>query len=176
VPLIINYPDGWKKGTKVKQHVSLIDIAPTILDMAGVRKEDILPMDGKSLLGLIDGSDREERTVFSELHTEGVYSTCFMIRRGRYKYIYIHGKGAQLFDLEKDCGEWNNLSGKPEYREVENELKEKILEQFNPDEIEKEVSASLLRRRLIKKAMKINNTHWDYQPYFDAAKQYWREG
>ncbi len=176
VPLIINYPDGWMGGTEITQHTSLIDLTPTILDMAGISVEQLLPCDGKSLIGLIDGSDKSERYIFSELHTEGVFSTCFMIRKDKFKYIYIHGKDAQLFDIEKDPGEWENLSGRNEFVEIESELKAKIFEQFNPDEIERDVCKSLLNRKLIREAMKANNTHWDYFPYFDATRQYWREG
>ena len=44
----------------------------------------------------------------------------------------------------------------------------------HPDQIEGDVRASLLRRRLIKKAMRFTDTHWDYAPEFDATKQYCR--
>lgn len=176
VPLIIRFPDGWKKGTTIGQPASLTDIAPTILEMAGV--QDWLPMDGQSLVGLMDGSGKggedEERDVFSEIHSEGVYAPCFMIRRGKYKYVYIHGEDAQLFDLEQDPGEWNNLVGNPDFKEVEEDLKARILGQFDPDEIERDVHRSLAHRRLIRRAMKVNRTHWDYDPPFDATKQYIR--
>ena len=36
-----------------------------------------------------------------------------MARKGRYKYIYVHGHGEQLFDLQADPGEWHNLAGDP---------------------------------------------------------------
>jgi choline-sulfatase len=107
---------------------------------------DRLPLDGTSLTGLIDGSDTQEREVFSEMHTAGVFATCFMIRRGPYKYNYVHGEDVQLFDLENDPDEWNNLAGQPEYRELEEGLKARILEQFDPDKIEGDVSESLLKR------------------------------
>jgi choline-sulfatase len=128
-------------------------------------------------MGLVqaaDGTDTGEREVFSEMHTEGVFSTCFMVRKKKYKYVYVHGEDSQLFDLEADPGEWNNLAGVPELEDVEAELKARILEEFNPDQIEGDVRASLLRRRLIKKAMRFTGTHWDYAPEFDATKQYIR--
>jgi choline-sulfatase len=172
VPMIIRFPDGWQGGTKVAQPVSLMDLAPTVLEMAGV--EDWLPMDGRSLMGLMDGSETELRDVFSELHSEGVYAPCFMIRRGKYKYIAIHGRGDQLFDLERDPGEWHNLTGDPQFQEVVADLRARVLGQFDPDEIEKDVRKSLAQRRLIREAMKSNRTHWDYDPPFDATKQYIR--
>jgi hypothetical protein len=57
---------------------------------------------------------------------------------------------------------------------IEEELKGRILAQFDPDQIERDVSESLLKRQLIRKAMKINDTHWDYFPDFDATQQYVR--
>ncbi len=66
------------------------------------------------------------------------------------------------------------MSGQPEYREIEEGLKARILEQFDPDKIEQEVSESLLKRQLIRDAMKVNDTHWDHSPHFDATKQYVR--
>jgi choline-sulfatase len=172
VPLIITFPDRWKEGTVITQPVSLVDLAAAILDMGGV--EDRLPMDGKSLIELIDGQDTNQRDVFSEIHTAGVLATCFMIRRGKYKYTYVHGEEPQLFDLENDPEEWHNLAGNPQYGEIEEDLKARILEQFNPDQIEHDVRESLLKRQLIRKVMKINDTHWDCFPHFDASKQYVR--
>lgn len=176
VPLIISFPDGWKKGTKIEQCTSLIDLAPTILDMAQVDDKKRLDMDGKSLMGLIEGNVNENRVIFSELHTEGVFSTCFMVREGKYKLIYVHGGDTQLFDLENDPCELNNLSGQTDFKQIHDRLKSLILEKFDIDAIEKNVRNSLLKRRLIKESMKKSNTHWDYFPYFDATKQYWREG
>ena len=117
--------------------------------------------------------DEREREVFSEYHSVGVLGTCFMIRRGKYKYIYIRwedGEDSQLFDLGNDPGEWHNLVGKPEYGKLERSLKSRILEEFDPDVIEKDVRESLTRRALIKKAVEANQTTWDYFPYFDAKK------
>jgi hypothetical protein len=36
-----------------------------------------------------------------------------MIRKGRFKYIYVHGCDHPLFDLQADPGEWNNLDVSP---------------------------------------------------------------
>jgi choline-sulfatase len=176
VPLIVRFPDGRHAGKSVRLPVSLMDLAPTVLDVAGVKDDVRLPMDGRSLVGLIDDNDVKERTVFSEMHSEGVYSTCFMARKGKYKYVYIHGHEPQLFDLEADPGEWTNLAGKRTYGEIEEYLRAEILRQFDPEAIEQAVSESLRKRQLIKLANQANQVHWDYDPPFDASKLYWREG
>ncbi len=171
VPMILNFPDGWAAGKKCPQPVSLIDLAPTILQLAGI--DEWLPMDGRSLLPCIEGKEMD-RIAFSESHTNGVYEPCFMIRKGQYKYIYIRNEDGQLFDLEEDPGEWNNLCGDPSYAEVETELRSRILESFDPNAVEEELQVSILNRSVIKQANKINDTHWDYFPPFDATKQYCR--
>ena len=172
VPLILSFPDGWKKGTVCEHPVSLMDIAPTFLDVAGV--QDRLPMDAKSLIGAINAGSHGKPEVFSEMHTNGVYSTCFMVRKGKYKYIYVHGEDAQLFDLESDPGEWHNLAENPAFADLESRLRARILEQFDPNAIEQDLQESLYNRRLIKEALQVNNTHWDHYPHFDASKQYVR--
>ena len=86
---------------------------------------DYLPVDGQSLLGLIDGRDASDRTAFSEMHSSGVYTTCFMARQGSYKYIYIHGEDDQLFNLDEDPGEWHSLIGQPAVTGIEDELRQR---------------------------------------------------
>jgi choline-sulfatase len=172
VPFIIRFPDGQHAGTKISQPASLLDLVPTFLDMAGV--EDRLALDGNSVMSLLDGTDTEEREVISEMHSEGVYAPCFMLRRGQYKYIYIHGHDAQLFDVDNDAGEWHNLAGQPEYRDLESELRARILSQFDPNQIAADVADSAARRLLIGKTMRLNDTHWDYQPFVDATQQFVR--
>src|SRR5690348_5599054 len=66
VPLIVQFPDGVYAGRKVAAPVSLLDLAPTLLDVAGVPPEARLPMDGSSLLALLDGRETGERAVLSE--------------------------------------------------------------------------------------------------------------
>ena len=168
VPLIVRFPDGWQAGATIDAPVSLIDLLPTVLDLAGV--EERLPYDGRSLMGLIDNSEREERVAFSEIHSEGIHGPCFMVRQGKFKYIYVHGHDEQLFDLEADPGEWCNLADDPAHEEMEETLKARILEQFDPDAIDAAVQASIRRRQLIREAMSATKTRWDASPPFDARK------
>ncbi len=174
IPLLVQFPDGQHAGRKVGTPVSLMDLVPTILDWAGIPAEARLPMDATSFAGLMAGGETTERPVLSEYHVEKVRAPSFMARQGRYKYIYIHGHDRQLFDLEADPGEWNNLAGQPETQAVEEALHGLILAEFDPDRIEADGAASVRRREVIKEAMERNGTRWDYFPYFDATKQYVR--
>jgi choline-sulfatase len=171
VPLIVRFPDSRLAGAAHPEPVSLIDLAPTFLDMAHAPQEERLPLDGRSLLGLLDGSDAQDWEAISEYHSQGAHTPCFMIRQGNYKYIYIHGyPDRQLFDLEADPGEWNNLAGDPERHEVQERMEARILELFNPDAIDAAIMESIAKRRLVKSAMQASGRSWVAEPRFDPHK------
>jgi choline-sulfatase len=167
VPFLVRLPGEEKAGTNINQPVSLIDLLPTLCDWAGV--EDRLPCDGKSLVGLIDGTDTEDRVAFSEAH-EAVGTPCFMARKGQYKYVHVHSYDTQLFDLKADPGEWNNLSGNPDHTDVEAHLRSCILDTFDPEAIAQANLDSLYRRQLVNQAMQTNGTSWAHDPGFDSTK------
>jgi choline-sulfatase len=162
VPLLVRFPDGSRAGTTVARPVSLLDLAPTLLELAGV--EPPLPLDGQSLF------DERERVVLSEYHVEKVRAPCFMARKGRHKLIHVHGHDERLFDVEADPGEWTSL----DLPEVADELRAAILARFDPERIAADGAASVARRELVARAMQRNGTRWEYAPFFDATKQYVR--
>jgi choline-sulfatase len=150
---------------------------PTVLDLVGVPAESVLPIDGRSVVPLVRGERDPERTIFGEIHGGGVTSTCFMVRRGSLKYVHVTGHPAQLYDVCQDPREARNLSGDAAYAAAEGELHVALMGAFDPDAIERDVQASLARRRVVKEAMlKAGLPKWDYQPFFDATDRYWREG
>lgn len=81
---------------------------------------------------------------------------------------------SQLFDLATDPGEWHNLSGRPALAALEEELRNRILSQFDPEQLAAAGAESVQRRLVIKEALARNGIHWDYFPYFDASQQYVR--
>jgi len=164
VALLIEYPDNRFAGKVIQQPVSLIDIMPTILEMTGISQDEWIDIDGQSLVPLMDESDNEPRYVISETHSEGVYTPCFMVRKGDYKYNYFHGYGSQLFNLKEDPGEWNNLSGRLEHIELEREMRSLIFKNFDPDKIDEQVSINLKKRGLIQPVLKKQNITWEYKP------------
>lgn len=177
IPWLIYHPRRWQEGVKVKEAVSIVDIMPTVLDLLGVNQQEAVPVDGQSVLPLIEGDRDEKRAVFCEFHSEGVNTTCFMVKQGNYKYIHVTGHKPQLYNLSDDPKEWNNLAGQPEYADIEANLHALLMANFDPADIEARVQDSLARRRVIRDAMKtIDRPKWDFQPFFDATQQYWREG
>jgi choline-sulfatase len=93
-----------------------------------------------------------------------------MARRGTHKYVHITGHEGQLFDLEADPHEWDNLVGDPDHRGIVRDMREAILGRFDPDRIEAELRDSIRRRRLIQWAMHRNGTSWDVCPRFSRRR------
>ncbi|MBN9263127.1 MAG: sulfatase-like hydrolase/transferase, partial [Hyphomicrobium sp.] len=119
VPMIIAGPDV-AAGRVCHTPVSLIDLAPTIMDAVG---EDAcawaeIPLPGRSLFEIGSTADDPKRTVFSEYHAFGSPSAAFMLRNGHYKYNYYVGYPAELFDLRVDPGEAHDLASDPKYASV----------------------------------------------------------
>ena len=168
VPLIIRFPDGWKKGTTMTTPVSLLDLLPTFNDLAGV--QEALPHDGDSLIPLLESGEDADRVVFSQAH-EAVGMPCIMARQGRYKYNYIHGYDPQLFDLEADPKEWTNLARQAGHDDTAARLRGMILERFgDPDVMHQNNLESLYRRRLIAGVMKDYGQTWSHDPALDHRK------
>jgi choline-sulfatase len=159
VPLLLRVPGS---GPAVVPHpVSLLDVVPTLLDLAGV--DDRLELDGRSLL-----DPDPDRAVLAEYHVEKVRAPCFMARRGSRKLIHVHRHGEQLFDLDVDPHEVRSVEGDAD------DLRGLILAEFDPDAIAADGAASVRRRELVREAMARNGTRWDYSPEFDATTMYVR--
>jgi len=174
IPLTMTFPGGRHAGTVVEAPVSLIDVLPTLLDLAEVPEGDRADVDGRSLVPRLSSPADAGEPVYSEYHLEKVRSPCFMVRRGRYKYIYVYGHDSQLFDLEADPGEWHSLAEDPAHAEVVAQLHALLLERFDPEALEREGAATITRRVIVAEAMQRNDTHWDYTPIFDGTTRYIR--
>ncbi|MEG1544624.1 MAG: sulfatase [Tannerellaceae bacterium] len=124
-PLLMRLPGG-KKG-QIQQLVQNIDYAPTFLELAGVTvPEDI---QGASLLPLLQGKQPADwRTAlyyhFYEYPAEHAVKRHYGVRTNRYKLIHFYNDIDQweLFDLQEDPSEMNNLYGKAGYEAVTAEL------------------------------------------------------
>jgi arylsulfatase A-like enzyme len=118
IPLIMAGP-GIPENQTVSTPVSLVDCYQTIIESAGEKlsgKERALP--GHSLIQLARGEFAGERVVFSEYHDGGSITETFMLRTGQWKYIYRVGYAPQLFDLEADPYEKEDLGTHPKYTDI----------------------------------------------------------
>jgi choline-sulfatase len=153
VPLIVSQP-GTYAPRRVSELVSLVDLLPTMLDVAtdGAPPETVDPMDGHSLTGLLSGGSDWANEVISEYTGEGVKAPCRMLRRGRHKFMYTHGFPDMLYDLEADPLELDDLIDRPDMANVAGELRQTILDGWDPDEINERCLESQRRRRFVQRA------------------------
>ena len=112
VPLVIKGPDI-PAGKKIEdQSVSLIDLYPTILEIAGLESEPELP--GASWIPLACGKDHKRTDiVFSEWHGAAFRGAWYMLVRDDYKYIWYEFHRPSLFNLKKDPKEEHDLASDP---------------------------------------------------------------
>jgi N-acetylglucosamine-6-sulfatase len=117
IPLIVRDPRQTRHAATPSQMAQTIDLAPTILALAGVR--DTVSRQGASLLPILRDSVVPWRTsVLVEYYTDQVFPRTLTmgyqaVRTGRHKYIhYLELEGMdELYDLETDPFELHNLMG-----------------------------------------------------------------
>jgi len=117
VPLILRGPGTGRPGGVLPSPVELIDLVPTVLDLAGLPPDP--QAEGKSLRRLLDG-ERPGSARWAYAFNESGYAEDYQraITGDRYKLIYVpdardrsvmQGRELELYDLEKDPGETKNL-------------------------------------------------------------------
>ncbi len=109
VPLIIAGPDIVPDVRR--DPVSLIDLAPTVLDLSGLPQEGVFSKHARSLLGPVE----PDRAILSEYHDYGAPVGMFMLRHDKWKLVAYPGHPSQLFDLAADPGEQHDLGSEPAY-------------------------------------------------------------
>ena len=109
---MLRLPSG--ETRRVAQNVSLVDVLPTLLEIADLEMPSDLP--GDSLLKIAQNqADETTRAVFSEYHHMGMRNAGFMLKRGDYKLCHYVGSEPQLFNVRIDPLENNDLASRPEY-------------------------------------------------------------
>jgi arylsulfatase A-like enzyme len=111
VPLIFAGP-GVAAGQQCKQPAELLDIYPTLVELAGLPPRDDLQ--GRSLVPqLHDASAPRERPAITT-HNQGNHA----IRSERWRYIHYADGSEELYDMENDPHEWHNLAGRADHVNV----------------------------------------------------------
>ena len=136
VPMLAWAPGRIAPATKVSKMVLNIDMAPTILDLAGLRPPPPANMDGRSFLSLLQARNVPWRDhMIYEYYWEWNFPatpTTFALRTDRYKYIYYHGVWDLdgLYDLESDPHERHNLIDVPAFREQAARMREQLFDEL----------------------------------------------
>ncbi len=132
VPFLAWCPGMIKPGSVIEGLIQNIDIAPTILDLAGLEIPD--RMDGKSFLPILRGKKTPWRdAAFYEYYWERNFPqtpTTHGLRTDRYKYIHYHGIWDidELYDLKDDPEEMHNLIDSPEHQKLVKQLNNRMFE------------------------------------------------
>ena len=121
VPLIVYWPGRIKPNTTSHGLVTGTDYYPTLLEMIGLPALPNQHVDGVSFLPALKGKVHDRGAIywhFPHYSNHGYQSPGGAIRLGKYKLLEYYENGSvQLFDLEKDIGEQNDLSeAKPDVR------------------------------------------------------------
>jgi arylsulfatase A-like enzyme len=130
VPFLAYGPGIFEGGKVIPQMVQNIDIAPTVLELAGLKAP--ANMDGRSFLPLLQGKETEWRdAVFYEYYWEWNFPhtpTVHGIRTDRYKYMHYHGiwDKDELYDLGNDPDEMHNLIDGQEYQTLVDSLRTRV--------------------------------------------------
>ena len=174
VPLIVHAP-GRFPAHRVAGNVSLLDLFPTVLDLAQANRPPN-PLEGRSLLPDLMGEEPAgPDTVLAEYMGEGAIAPCLMVRRGTFKSISCDADPPQLFDLSADPLELENLAGHPDFEQTESDLVAIAAERWDAPAIHEQVLTSQRRRRLVYAALHRGRiSPWDFVPVSDAAGRYIR--
>ena len=181
VPLIVRLPDGAPRP-RVRTPVSLLDLLPTLLDVAsaGAPVDYVEPVAGRSLLPLFagDAADAGDAPpVLAEYSAEGTFAPCLMVRKGRHKLISCETDPDLLFDLAEDPDELCNLAGNPDHAAILAELRATLLRAWDPPRYRREALASQRRHRFIHEVLaRAEPNAWVFQPVASAREQYVRSG
>lgn len=148
MPFIVRYPQSVPAGTTTDAIVENIDFAPTLIDFAGGAPPKI--MQGKSFLSLLESGDEPEgwkQAAYYQYWMHMIHHEVpshFGIRTKRHKLLFFPGTPIpydarqnlfgeiatppawELYDLQNDPNEMNNLVDNPEYAEVLAELKDQL--------------------------------------------------
>jgi choline-sulfatase len=135
-PMIAAGP-GIPQGKVCDTPVTLADAFPTIVQSVGLPadpRDAELP--GVSLTDIANGKT-PARTILSEYHAAGAITGSYMIRNGKWKFVYYVGQPPMLFDLAADPHETKDLGRDPAHQTVIAECEAKLRTVVDPEAADK---------------------------------------
>ncbi len=127
IPLIVSCPELIQSGVNTDAMVYNMDIFPTLLDAAGISAPDC---DGRSFLPLLQGDKQREprRDIYLEFHgLRFLYSQRALVTEDGWKYVFTPGDTDEVYDLNTDPAELNNLAENPDCEERIGQLRERLM-------------------------------------------------
>jgi N-acetylglucosamine-6-sulfatase len=133
VPLLVKCPNLVKSGSKINEIIQNIDIAPTLLAYAGLSKP--AQMQGNSFVNILQNKAKTnwKNRSFYEYYWEYDFPqtpTMYAVRTDKYKYIFNYGvwDTNELYDLQEDPAEVNNLIRSESHQEIAKNLRRELFD------------------------------------------------
>lgn len=173
VPFMISGPGIDAKS--INTPVSLLDVTPTLADMAGVDMSEVYPWtDGESLLPMSRGETRTS-PVYLEYMAEASYAPLVSIREGNYKFNHCELDPPQLFDLANDPDELTNLAEDPANKDLVDAYMQKVRQRWDLMALDGQIRESQAKRWVVYEALRNGEYYpWDFQPLKKASERYMR--
>ncbi|WP_421907526.1 sulfatase-like hydrolase/transferase [Mameliella sp.] len=149
VPMIAAGPEV-PAGKVCTTPVSLVDFHPTALHATGVggAASQVNP-DARSLFAIAVEPDDPARTVFGEYHAAGAVTGVYMLRQGPWKYIHYANMPAQLFNLDDDPEEMDDLAGTAGAWQVQSRFEAVLRARLDPEAVDARIKA--LQRKIVER-------------------------
>ena len=159
----------------INSPVSTIDLCPTICELAGVTMSEVTPwITGGSLFGIMRGEKRQN-PVLMEYAAEASHAPMVCVRKDQWKYIFCSLDPEQLFDLDKDPNELDNLIENTDYKSTIQSFRDTIGSTWNLDRFDRDVRESQAKRKVVYEALRKGGYYpWDFQPLKQASERYMR--
>jgi choline-sulfatase len=151
IPFLVSCPDRFISGIKTSMLTSLIDLAPTLLEIG--ESPGLPQMDGESFISLLYGKNTPgDKSVISMLIDIKGDKPSAMIRKDNFKLIKHCGYSlVQLFDLKSDPNENNNMGENQEYSHIQDMLLSELFLHWDEKDAEKELAIHIHKAELLKK-------------------------
>lgn len=116
---------------------SLVDLYPTVLESLGIGRSESDPAEGRSWLALA-AQPEPERAVLSEYHAIGSPSAGFMLHRGHWKLHHYVGYPPELFDLDADPEETQDLASDPACADALQAMQDALRRMLDPEQVDRQ--------------------------------------
>ncbi|TWT68605.1 Choline-sulfatase [Crateriforma conspicua] len=125
VPFVWAGP-GVAEGARTDVTVSLIDIYPTLVETCNLPAPP-QELEGVSLASTLKHpSDATDRTVYLPYMVPGEYA----VMNRNWRYIHYDDKNQELYNVQEDPHEWNNLATDPQYADIITKLRQSAPKKF----------------------------------------------
>ncbi|MFK8077234.1 MAG: choline-sulfatase [Granulosicoccus sp.] len=175
IPLSFAAP-GRFSPRNVSMPSTAMDVLPTLLELAGIDHSQLaMPLDGQSLVSAALGHEQADRMIATEYMAEGSVASMIMLRQGPWKFIHCEADPVQLFNLDEDPNELNNLADTASHAVTLKRFIDAMKERWNLDVLDDDIRENQQRRIVCYQALRQGRyTPWDHQPVQDASERFMR--